>query len=71
MCRDNLELMFPRDKPPNLEILRLGHKSQAEMLARGETREKIALDLGTTPERIGNLTKTPAFSNLIASYKKG
>lgn len=53
----------------NLQRLRTIHHQIARMVAGGEKHVNISRILGITPERIHQLTKDPAFVELMEHYK--
>jgi hypothetical protein len=60
---------LPGNGPPPLKFLSARHKRQAQMLARGLSPQIVAEALGTTPQRIYQLQRDPAFKELMAIYE--
>ncbi len=56
--------------PPPLKTLRAIHHRQAQLLAEGKSIREVALIVGSTPQRVGDLQRCdPAFKDLIAYYE--
>jgi len=59
---------LPGNGPPPLKSLSARHKRQAQLLAKGLSPQVVAEALGTTPQRVYQLMKDPAFNELVAIY---
>lgn len=59
----------PAQAVPVLQRIRAIHHRQAVLLAEGRTINEVAAIVGTTPARLQQLTKDPAFSELMGYYK--
>lgn len=53
---------------PTLLNLRTSHHQVAQLLAKGEAQQNIALITGYSPSYISNLKRDPAFVELVAHY---
>ena len=54
--------------PPPLQRLKATHHAAARLLASGKSSVDVALLVGRTPQRIRDLQKDPAFTELVAYY---
>src|SRR5215471_8180324 len=53
---------------PVMQRLRASHHRAAQMLAQGKDPTEVAIAVGRTVQRIYDLQKDPAFSNLVLYY---
>lgn len=60
---------LPRSAAPVLQRLRTSHHTAARYLASGKSIKETALLVDRTPQRIGDLTRDPAFCDLVAYYE--
>lgn len=58
----------PRVAAPILQRLRASHHAAARHLATGKSIRETAILVGRTPQRIGDLTRDPAFQELMHYY---
>ena len=61
-------LPIERSAPPALQRLKAPHRTAARMIAGGASNTEVALAIGRTPQRIGDLQKDPTFMELVAFY---
>lgn len=54
--------------PPVIQRLREIHHAAARAVASGKTPTEVAIMVGRTPQRIGDLCRDPAFKELVAYY---
>ena len=59
----------PRTAAPVIQRLRASHHAAARHLANGKSVRETAALVGRTPQRIGDLTRDPAFQELQAYYE--
>lgn len=68
---DLLQLATPEMRPaaaPVLQRIRATHHRQALLLAQGYSAVDVASIVGSTPQRVRDLMKDPAFSDLMSQY---
>jgi hypothetical protein len=58
----------PKVAPPIIQKLRASHHTAARLLAQGKPVKEVAILVGRTPQRISDLQKDPAFTNLVTYY---
>jgi hypothetical protein len=63
------ETEVPKTAPPTIQRLKATHHAAARFLAAGKNVTETAILVGRTPQRIGDLTRDPAFQELMAYYK--
>ena len=56
--------------PPLLQKLTSSHHAMARLVASGKSATQIAILCNKTPQRVRDLTKDPAFKELVAVYQE-